>query len=107
MEELEKRLKEQPHRRNNNMNQPVPLEILGTKLPTKEYTWRTHGSSCICSSPCWTSMGGKACGPEKAKCTSVGECRDREAGVGRLVSRGKRGWMKVSQEETRKHLKCK
>jgi hypothetical protein len=44
MEELEKGLKElkrfAPHRRNNNMNQPVTPELLGTKPPTKEYTWR-------------------------------------------------------------------
>ena len=25
----------------------------------------------------------------KAQCSSVGECQDREAGVGRLVSRGR------------------
>ena len=34
-------------------------------------------------------MGGEALGPEKAGCPSVGECQDREAGVGGLVSRGK------------------
>jgi hypothetical protein len=40
VEGLEKGLKELAvHRRNNNMNQPVPLELLGTKPPTKEYTW--------------------------------------------------------------------
>lgn len=40
MEDLEKGLKElkgwQPHRMNNNINQP---ELPGTKPPTKEYTW--------------------------------------------------------------------
>jgi hypothetical protein len=30
-----------------------------------------------------------ALGPDKAGCPSVGECQDREAGVGGLVSRGK------------------
>jgi hypothetical protein len=44
MEELEKVPKElrglQPHRRNNNMNQPVPPELPGTKPPYKEYAWR-------------------------------------------------------------------
>jgi hypothetical protein len=30
----------QPHRRNNNINQPVPSEFSGTKPPTKEYKWR-------------------------------------------------------------------
>ena len=34
-------------------------------------------------------MGGEALGPVKAGCPSVGECQDREAGVGGLVSRGR------------------
>jgi hypothetical protein len=42
MEELEKVLKElkgfTTHRKNNNMNQRVLPELLGTKPPTKEYT---------------------------------------------------------------------
>jgi hypothetical protein len=28
------------HRKNNNINQPEPLELPGTKAATKEYTWR-------------------------------------------------------------------
>ena len=44
MEELDKGLKElkglQPHRRDNNINQPDPPELPGAKPPTKEYTWR-------------------------------------------------------------------
>jgi hypothetical protein len=44
MKELEKGPKElrglQPHRMNNNVNQPVPPELQGTKPPTKEYTRR-------------------------------------------------------------------
>ena len=28
----------QPHRKNNNINQPDPLELPGTKPLTKEYT---------------------------------------------------------------------
>ena len=44
MEELEKGLKElkgfATHRKNNNINQPEPPELPGTKPPTKEYTWR-------------------------------------------------------------------
>ena len=32
-------------------------------------------------------MGGEALGPEQARCSIVGECQDREAGVGGLVSR--------------------
>jgi hypothetical protein len=42
MEELEKGLKELKgfalHRK-NNINQPEPPELPGTKPPTKEYTW--------------------------------------------------------------------
>jgi hypothetical protein len=34
-------------------------------------------------------MGGEALGPVKALCTSVGECQGQEAGVGKLVSRGR------------------
>ena len=41
MEKLKKGLKElkefATHRKNNNINQP---ELPGSKLPTKEYTWR-------------------------------------------------------------------
>ena len=36
-------------------------------------------------------MGGEALGPEKARFSSVGECQDREAGMGGLVSGGG-GW---------------
>ena len=43
MEELEKGLKElkgvATQRKNSNINQPDTLELPGTKLPTKEYTW--------------------------------------------------------------------
>ena len=53
----------------------------------------THGSSCLSSRgwPCWSSMGGEVLGPVKAPCPSVGECQDREAGMGGLVSRRSRG----------------
>ena len=34
-------------------------------------------------------MGGEALGPVKVLCPSVGECQGQEAGVGRLVSRGR------------------
>jgi hypothetical protein len=44
MEELEKEPKGRKgfatHRKNNNINQPDPPELPGTKPPTKEYTWR-------------------------------------------------------------------
>jgi hypothetical protein len=34
-------------------------------------------------------MGGEALDPVKALCSSVGECQDREVGVGEMVSRGR------------------
>ena len=34
-------------------------------------------------------MGREALGPEKALCPSVGECQDREVGVGGLASSGR------------------
>jgi hypothetical protein len=73
------------------MNQPVPPELPGTKPPTKEKHGVTHGSSRMCSRgwPSRSSMGGKALGPVKVLCPSVGECQGQEAGVGRLVSRGR------------------
>ena len=79
----------QPHRR-NKINQPVPAELPGTKPPTKEYTSRDSGFSCICSRgwPCGTQMGREALGPVKVLCPSVEDCQDQEAGVGGLVSSG-------------------
>jgi hypothetical protein len=38
---------------------------------------------------CGTSVKGEAFGLVKALCPSVGECQDREAGVGRLANRGR------------------
>jgi hypothetical protein len=38
-------------------------------------------------------MRGEALGPVKDQCPSVGECQDREAGVGGLVSRGRGNWI--------------
>ena len=77
--------------RTNNMNQLVPPEHPGTKVnhQPKNTQEGTHGSSYICSRgwPCWRSIGGEALGTEKAGCPNVGECQDREAGVGGLVSR--------------------
>jgi hypothetical protein len=44
MEELENGVKELKgfaiHRKNNNINQPVPTDFQGSKPPTKENTWR-------------------------------------------------------------------
>jgi hypothetical protein len=40
-----------------------------------------------------SSMGGKALGPVKVLCPSIGKCQGKEAGVGGLVSRGwEVGW---------------
>ena len=48
-------------------------------------------------------MGGKALGPVKAQCPSVGQCQDMDGGVDGLVSRGERGWEReVFRGETRK-----
>jgi hypothetical protein len=65
----------QPHRKNNDINLPDPSELPGTKPPTKEYTWKDHGSSRICSRgwPCLASVGGEALGPVKVPSPSVGE----------------------------------
>jgi hypothetical protein len=76
MEELEKELKELKgfaiHRK-NNINQPEPQNFQGLNHQPKSIHGETHGSSCICSRgwPCWTSMGGEALGPEKARCSRV------------------------------------
>jgi hypothetical protein len=68
------------------MNQPVPPELPGTQ--PKSTHGGTHGSSHIHSRgwPCGTSVGGEALGPVKARCPSVGECQEREVGVGELVN---------------------
>jgi hypothetical protein len=47
-------------------------------------------------------MGGEALAPEKAQCFSVGECQDREAEAGGLVSRGRGNEMWVFRGETTK-----
>ena len=71
----------QPHRKHNNINQP---ELPESKPPTKEYTWRDHGSSLICIRGwlCRASMGEKALGLRKACCTSVGEWQDMDTEMG-------------------------
>ena len=45
-------------------------------------------------------MGGEALDPVKALCSSVGECQDREVGVGELVSRGRGDGIKGFQMGT-------
>ena len=70
------------------MNLQVPPDLPGRK-PTKSAHGGTHGSSHICTRGChcWTSMAEEALGHVKAQCPSVGECQDREAGLGGLVIR--------------------
>ena len=66
----------QPLRRNNIMNQPLPQEFPGTKLPHKSKHGRSHGSSCICSRGWpWTLKGGEVLVPEKAQCPRIGNTR--------------------------------
>ena len=79
----------------------VTLSSLGFLVPLLNKENRNHqpksthggiyGSSCICSTgwSSWISMGGEgeSLGPVKALCPSIGECQDREVGVGGLVSK--------------------
>jgi hypothetical protein len=55
LEELEKVLKElkgfATQRNNNNINQLEPPELLGTKLLTKDYTWREEPMVLVMYSP--------------------------------------------------------
>ena len=55
-------------------------------------------------------MGGEAFGPVKALSPSVGECQGQEAGMGKLVSRGRGegiGNFWRGNQERGQHLKCK
>jgi hypothetical protein len=45
----------------------------------------------VTETKCGAETEGKALGPVKALCGSVGECQDQESGVGGLVSRGRGG----------------
>jgi hypothetical protein len=58
--------------------------IGGTTILTNQYPL-----SCICSRrwPSWPSLGGEALGLAKIMCSSTGECKVQEAGVGGLGSR--------------------
>jgi len=85
VEEVEKRLKElkgfATPRKTNNVNQPEPSELPGTKLTNKE----THGFSCICNKGwhCLASIEGEDLGPVNAHFPSVGECQGGVVGGGR------------------------
>ena len=75
MEELEKGLKELKGLTSNQT--PLSPELPGTKPPTKEYTWRDPWLQ----PHMWQRMAlldkmkGKALGPVKAPCPSIGECQ--------------------------------
>jgi hypothetical protein len=81
IKKLEKGPKElkgfQPHRRHNNMNQPVAPELPGTELPIKEE--RPMALLVIDG-----RRGPWSC---EAQCASVRECQDQELRVGGLVNR--------------------
>jgi hypothetical protein len=47
-------------------------------------------------------MGEEVLGPGKALCSHVGECQGKEAGMGRLVNRGRGKWEPVFGGDTRK-----
>jgi hypothetical protein len=80
----------QPHRKNNNINQPKLPELAGTNPPTKEYIWSVPevymapaayvGEDGLVGHQ-WASMEGKALGPVKAQCPSIGKFEGEDAGV--------------------------
>jgi hypothetical protein len=73
------------------MNQAVPPELPGTKSPTKHYTWRGPWLQLHMEQRITLLDINRRRGPwsEQAPCPSLGECQDREAGVGGLVSSGR------------------
>jgi hypothetical protein len=76
------------------MNQPLPLELPGTKPPMKDYIHcGTHDFSCICSRgwPSRSSMGGEALGPVKAQCPSNREMSGPGSRSGWVGEHGERG----------------
>jgi hypothetical protein len=71
----------QPHKK-NNINQP---ELPGSKLPTKEYTWRDPWFQLYMQQRMdlkGASIREEAFGPVKVRCPSIGECKGRELGEG-------------------------
>jgi hypothetical protein len=74
------------------MNQPVTLELPGTKPPTKEYTWRdqwlqTHIQQRMALLAISGKIDSWSCESSMSHCR---ECQDQEGGVGVLVSRGRK-----------------
>jgi len=59
-----------------------PLELPGTKPPTKEYTWREYIHVCSRGWHCLASIGREALGPVKACFPNVGDCQGVQLGVG-------------------------
>jgi hypothetical protein len=94
----------EPHKRNNNMKQPVTPELPGTKPQTKAYSWRDAWLQPLM----WQKMallsinGRRVPWSSETRCPTVGKCQDSEAGVGGFVSRGRgeriRGFCRGKQE---------
>jgi hypothetical protein len=84
----------------------LPQSSQGLNCQPNSTHWVTHSSSCVCIRwwPCLASMGGEALGPVMmAQCPSVGECQDREVGVGKwgstLIEEGEERWDRGFQWE--------
>jgi hypothetical protein len=98
MEKLEEGLRSwrglQPHKKDNNINQPdpptTPYRSQGLNHQQKSTHGGTHGSNYTCSKgwPYQESMGEEALGPVKAQFPSVGEDQNNEGGVGGWVGEG-------------------
>jgi hypothetical protein len=69
------------------MNQRVPPELPGTKLSSKEYTWRDSRVKPHTAEDGLVSHQWEKRPLVKALFSSVGECQGQEAVVGMLVSR--------------------
>ena len=82
-----------------------PQSCLGLNHQPNKTHGGTHSSSCICNRG-WpsrlSSMGGEALGPVKVLFPSIGEYQGREAGVGRLMNRGRGGDKGFLEGELRK-----
>ena len=86
-------------------------EVIGTKPPNKEYTWREPWFQPICSRG-WSRqspMGGEALVPGKALCPSGRECQEQETGVcvGEQRRREGIGGFQRGNQEVGYHLKYK
>jgi len=108
----------QPHRKNNNINQPDIAKLPGTKPPTNSTHGMTHGFCHVCGRgwPCHVSVERKTLGPVKTGCPSVGECQRGEVGRSGWVGGGAPSWrqrgdglggFQTGNQEGGQHLKCR